>query len=135
MGNKFKNQTSKKRATDKAEQTLPFSSYEKANVLETLANSPRTRKALKKRGLIKSLGEQKETSTLKALASDISQGLKVVRHSGSHEKSAAFRAFPGENKRRGLKSPQENWSINNERSISKAIKNRESILKGNLAVH
>lgn len=93
MGHGFKNQTSKKRATDKVKETLPLTPRKKAEVIETLAKSPRTSKVLTKRGLIKSPEEQKEMSTLRALASDISQGLKIVKHSGSNEKRAAFRAF------------------------------------------
>lgn len=138
VGDGFQNRTSKKRATDKVKETLPSTPKKKAEVIETLASSPRTRNVLTKRGLIRYPEEQKEISTLRALASDISEGLNVVKHSGSTEKRAAFRAFTslafGENikKTRSRKSLGKLVNID-EKSISKAIKTRESILKGDLA--
>ena len=103
MGKGFKNRTSKKRVTDKVEEKLPSTPRKKAEVIETLHHSPRTRKALAKRRLIKPPEEQKEISTLRALASDTSEGLNVVTHSGSNEKGTAFKAFTslafGENKK------------------------------------
>ena len=138
VGDGFTNRTSKKRATDRVKETLPLSPKRKATVVETLANSPRTRKILANRGLVKTPEEQKELSTLKALASDISEGLNEVKRSGSNEKRAALRAFTslafGENikKTRARKSLGKLVNLN-ERSISKVIRNRESILKGDTA--
>ena len=74
-------------------------------------------------------------NTLRALASDISEGLKQVKHSGSNEKRAALKAFTslafGENikKTRARKSLGKIVEFN-AKSISKAIRTRESILKG-----
>lgn len=70
-----------------------MSPKKKAEAIETLANSPRTRKILANLGVVKTPGEQKEMNTLRALASDISEGLKQVKHSGSNEKRAALKAF------------------------------------------
>jgi hypothetical protein len=82
--------------------------------------------------------EQKEVSTLKALASDISEGLNEVhvKRSASNQKRAAFKVFKslafGDNvkKSRAKKSLGKIIHLN-EKSISDAIKTRESILKGN----
>ena len=84
----------------------------KAAVLESLVSSPRTRKQLEKRGVVTTPEEQREVAKLKALASDISSGLaKVIK------KSRAKRSL--------------GKLVNlNEKNISKAIKLRESILKG-----
>ena len=74
-------------------------------------------------------------NTLRALASDISEGLKQVKHSGSNEKRAALKAFTslafGENikKTRARKSLGKIVEFN-AKSISKAIRTRESTLKG-----
>lgn len=85
--------------------------------------------------MVKTPEEQKEMNTLRALASDISEGLKQVKHSGSNEKRAALKAFTslafGENikKTRARKSLGKIVDFN-VKSISKAIRTRESILKG-----
>ena len=91
--------------------TLPASPAKKAAVLESLVSSPRTRKQLEKRGVVTTPEEQREVAKLKALASDISSGLAKVK------KSRAKRSL-GKLVNR------------NEKNISKAIKLRESILKG-----
>ena len=92
--------------------TLPASPAKKAAVLESLVSSPRTRKQLEKRGVVTTPEEQRGVAKLKALASDISSGLaKVIK------KSRAKRSL--------------GKLVNlNEKNISKAIKRRESILKG-----
>ena len=92
--------------------TLPASPAKKAAVLESLVSSPRTRKQLENRGVVTTTEEQREVAKLKALASDISSGLaKVIK------KSRAKRSL--------------GKLVNlNEKNISKAIKLRESILKG-----
>lgn len=129
----FKNRTSKKCITDRVKEMLPSSPKKKATVVATLANSPKTRKILAKHGLHKTPEEQKELSTLRALAAHISEGLNEVQGSGSNEKRAAVKAFTslafGENmkKTRARKSLGKLVNLN-ERSISKVIRNRESIL-------
>ncbi|EDO47149.1 predicted protein [Nematostella vectensis] len=86
-------------------------------------------------GVVKTPEEEKESNTLKALASDISEGLKHVKRSGSNEKRAAYKALKslafGDNikKSRAKKSLGKLVGLN-EKSISKAIKTREEILKG-----
>jgi len=49
----YSNRTSKKRATDEVKQKLPLSPKKNAKVIETLANSPRTRKILANCGVVK----------------------------------------------------------------------------------
>lgn len=115
--------------------TLPGSPVKKAVVLETLVNSPRTRKLLAKRGVVSTPEEQKEVATLKALASDICSRLDGVKDSGSKEKRAAFTAFKslafGENIKKSRAKRSLGKLVNlNEKSISEAIKRRERILKG-----
>ena len=89
----FANRTSKKRATNKVKKTLPSTPRKKAEIVQSIAKSPWTRKVLCESGLIKTPEEEKETETLRALISDISEGLNHVKRSGSNEKRAAFKAF------------------------------------------
>ena len=70
VGDGFDNRTSKKRATDKVKGKLPPTPKKKAEVIEMLASSPRTRKILTKRGLVKTSEEQKEISTLSIFKGD-----------------------------------------------------------------
>ena len=138
VGEEFRNRTSKKRATDKVKKTLPSTPVKKVTVLERLVNSPRTRKLLSQRGIVTTPEEQKELTTLRALASDISAGLQEVKSSGSNEKRAAFKAFKSLSFGEKIKNSRAKRSLGklvklDEKSISRAIKRRESILKGDAA--
>ena len=131
----YSNRSSKKCATDKVKQKLLLSSKKKAEVIETLANNPRTRKILANHRVVKTPEEQKEMNALRALASDISEGLKQVTHSGSNEKRVALKAFTslafGENKKKTRAGKSLGKIVDfNAKSISKAIRTLESILKG-----
>ena len=78
----FPSRTARKRATDKAKQAMPATPKKKADILEKIAvGSPRTKALLTERGLLKTPEEQKETTTLRALAADISEGLSHVKKS------------------------------------------------------
>jgi len=137
-GNGFDNRTQKKRATDKVKEKLPSTPKKKADIVQTLASSPRTRKILSNRGIIKTPEEQKEFSTLKALASDISEGLSEIKRSSSNEKRAVFSTFKslafGENIKKSRAKKSLGKLINlNEKSIGKAISRRQSILKADAA--
>jgi len=59
----FNSQTSKKRTTDKVKEKLPTTPSKKADIIQSLASSPRTRNILSKRGLL-STPEEKKISTL-----------------------------------------------------------------------
>ena len=90
----FPSWTARKRATDKATQAMPATPRKKADILDKIAvGRPRTKALLTERGLLKTPEEQKETTTLRAQAADISEGLSHVKKSGSSEKRAAYTAF------------------------------------------
>ena len=116
----FANRTSKKRATDKVKKSLPSTPRKKAEVVQTIVKSPRTRKILSESGLINAPEEQKETEKLRALASGISQGLNEVKRSGSSEKWAAFKVF---------KSLAFGEKVKKAK-VKKSIQHREKIFKG-----
>ena len=131
----FANRTSKKRATDKVKKTLPSTPRKKAEIVQSIVKSPRIRKVLSESGLLKTPEEEKETETLRALASDISEGLNQVTHSGSNEKRAVFKAFKslafGEKIKKAKAKKSVGKLVNlREKSISRAIQYRENILKG-----
>ena len=89
--------------------------------MERIAQSPKTRDVLVKKGVMTTPEEQKELTTLRALAADISEGMEASF------KSLAF----GENlkKTRSRKSLSKLVSLD-QRSISHGIERRVEILKG-----
>ena len=126
----------------KVKASLPAMPSKKAVIIKTIIfivimNSPRTRQILENEGTIKTPSEEKEINVLKALASDISQGMEEVKRSRSNEKLTAFTAFKslafGKNvkKEKAKKSLSKLLNIR-EKSISKAIERREKVLKGDL---
>ncbi|XP_022801267.1 uncharacterized protein LOC111338965 [Stylophora pistillata] len=131
----FANRMSKKRATDKVKKTLPSTPRKKAEIVQSIVKSPRTRKVLCEGGLLKTPEDEKETETLRALASDISEGLSHVKRSGSNEKRTVFKAFKslafGEEIKKAKAKKSVGKLVNlGEKSISRAIEHREKILKG-----
>lgn len=114
---------------------MPNSPKKKAELVETISSSPRTNKILTKKGLIKTPEEQKETTALRALASDISEGLQHLKKSGSKDNRTAFNAFKslsfGKNvsKSRARRSLSKLVNVGRS-SVGKAIKERAKILSG-----
>jgi len=94
-------------------------------------------------GLLKTPEEEKETKTLRALASDISEGLNQVKRSGSNEKRAVFKAFKslafGEKIKKAKAKKSVGKLVNpGEKSISRTIQHRDKNFErgsGKLAVH
>ena len=127
----------KKRGVDKVCNVLPGTPVNKTEIIQTLVESPRTRKVMQDRGLIKTLEEQKETTALKALATDIAEGLQHVKISGSKENRAAYEATKslafGQNVKKSSAKQYLSKLVNvNEKSISKEIERREKVLKGKI---
>lgn len=87
------NRIAKKRGTDKVKAVLPATPSKKAAIIKTIVNSPRTRTILEDEGMMKTLTDEMEPRALKALASDISDGLQDVKKARSNKKRAAFTAF------------------------------------------
>ena len=127
----------KKRGTDKVKAVLPATPSKKAAIIKTIVNSTRTRKILEDEGMMKTPTDEDETRALKALASDISDGLQEVKKARSNEKRAAFTAFKslafGKNVKKAKAKKSLSKIVNiDEKSISKAIQRREKVLKGDL---
>ena len=117
---------------------MPATPKKKADILEKIAvGSPRTKALLTERGLLKTPEEQKETTTLRALAADISEGLSHVKKSGSSEKRAAYTAFKSLAFGKNVKKAKAKRSLSKlvnlpEKTISRAISRREKVLKGDI---
>ena len=121
----------KKRGTDKVKAVLLATPSKKAAIIKTIVNSPRPRTILEDEGMVKTLTDEMETRALKALASDISDGLQDVK------KRAAFTAFKSLAFGKNVKKAQVKKSLSkivniDEKSIRKAIQRRQKVLKGDL---
>lgn len=68
----FLNRMARKRAMRKTKESLPKTAEKKAELVEKIASSPRTRDVLVAKGFIRTREEEKEVSALKAMATDIS---------------------------------------------------------------
>lgn len=79
------------RAVRKVTKSLPETPKKRAEIIQKISSSPRTRKHLVKVGTFKT--QEEEEKSLRAMAADISEGLKQVKKSGSSEKRTALRAF------------------------------------------
>ena len=89
----FRNRMAISRAVRRVKQTLPETPEKRAEIIQKISSSPRTRKHLVKAGAVKTPEEEKETKSLRAMAADIKEGLEEVKKSGSNEKRTALRAF------------------------------------------
>lgn len=131
----FKSQMAKKRAVDKSRKALPATPSKKVEVVEKLVQSPQTRKALQKKGLIKSPEEEKEMEALRAITTDLSSGIKHLKRNNKNEGRAAFGAMKslafGETvKEKRLTSTVSKLVSLDRRSVSRGIKRRFEVLKG-----
>lgn len=131
----FKSRMAKKRAVDKSRKALPATPSKKVEVVEKLVQSPQTRKALQKKGLIKSPEEEKEMEALRAITTDLSSGIKHLKRNNKNEGRAAFGAMKslafGETvKEKRLTSTVSKLVSLDRRSVSRGIKRRFEVLKG-----
>lgn len=62
-------------------------------LIENLVNSPQSRTVLQKKGLVKSPGEEKEVKGLKAVATDLSSTVKVLKRNHKNEGTAVVGAL------------------------------------------
>ena len=116
----FPNRMAKNRAMKKTVEAMPKTPVKKVELFETISSSPRTRKVLQKKGVIKSPEEIKETVALRALTADISEGAEHFKRSRSKNTRAVYSAFKhlafGQNvaKARAKKDPFHNGKLGTE---------------------
>ena len=89
----FPNRMAKARAFQKVSNVLPETPEKKAEVVERIAQSPRTKEILQLKRIIHTTEEQRELTTLRALAADIAEGMNEVKKHSSTEKRTAFSSF------------------------------------------
>ena len=99
-----------------------------------LVCSPQTRKVLHEKGLVTSPKEEKEVEALRAMATDLSGAINVLKHDKKRERQAAFGAMKslafGETvKKKRLTSSVSKLVSLNRWSISKCIKRTAEVLK------
>ncbi|KAL9976804.1 hypothetical protein ACROYT_G014138 [Oculina patagonica] len=131
----FKSRMANEGAVDKTRKVLPATPNKKVEVVEKLVQSPQTREALEKKGLIKSPEEEKEMEALRAITTDLTSGIKHLKRNKKSEGRAAFGAIKslafGETvKEKRLTSTVSKLVSLNRRSVSRGIKRRCEVLKG-----
>lgn len=90
----FQSRMAKKRALDQTKNVLLQTPEKKVEIVENLVKSPQRRKALQKKGVVKSPEEEKGTEVLRALVSDLSGAIEVLKHEKKKRGSrAAFSAM------------------------------------------
>ena len=100
-----------------------------------LVCSPQTRKVLHEKGLVTSPKEEKEVEALRAMATDLSGAINILKHDKKRGRQAAFGAMKslafGETvKKKRLTSSVSKLVSLNRWSISKCIKRTAEVLKG-----
>ena len=131
----FKNKMAKSRALKKTVEALPQTPTKRAELVQTISSSPRTRKILAKKGLLKTPEEVEEMTSLRALAADISESMQTIKTSKVKEDKAAYSAFKslafGQNvsKCKARKSLSKLVNVG-RRSVSTGIRERAKILWG-----
>ena len=126
----YQNRMSRKRATDKIKDVLPSTPQKKVEVIEEImTSSPRTRKLLSDRKIVKTPEDERQAKTLQALANDIAEGLQEIKGWGSNENRSVFGAFKSLAFGKHVQNAKAAKSLSkiiklNEKSIGKAIKKR-----------
>ena len=69
---------------------LPKSPWKKAEVVQTLANSPSTRRLLEKQGFLQSSVDKQDTEAMKSIVADLADGLAKVKGAKSTDQRAAY---------------------------------------------
>ena len=86
----FPSRMAKKRAKDKVTPTLPKSPRKKAEVVQTLAESPNTRGILEKRGFLQTPSDKQDTEAMKSVVADLAHGLARVKAAKSTDQRGAY---------------------------------------------
>lgn len=75
----FRNRMATSRAVRRVKQALPETPEKRAEIIQKISSSPRTRKHLVKAGAVKTPEKEKGSTSLRAMAADIKEGLEEVR--------------------------------------------------------
>ena len=86
----FPARMAKKSAKDKVTPDLPKSPRKKAEVIQTLADSPTTRGILEKCGFVQSSSDKRNVEAMKYVMADLADGLGKVKAAKSTDQRAAY---------------------------------------------
>ena len=103
--------------------------------MAAISESPWTRKVLEKRGIMKTPEDEKEVIAVRALASDLTQGLNAVQNDKSNKARVALAAAKSLSFSQNIKKSRSQKTLSklialDRRSIKSGIEKREMILKG-----
>ena len=131
----FSSRMAEKRAKEKVTPTLPQSPRKKSEVVQTLANSPTTRRLLEKRGLLQSSSDKQNTEAMKSVMVDLKQGLAQVKSAKSTDQRAAYSVarslvFGAAVKKDRLQSQVAKLVGVKRQQVARGIARREKVLKG-----
>ena len=134
----FPSRMAKKRAKDKITPTLPKSPRKKAEVVQTLANSPNTKALLERRGFLQSSPDKQDAEAMKSVVADLADGLARVKAAKSSDQRAAYGvvrslAFGAAVKKNRQQSQVAKLVGIKRQQVSKGIAQREKVLKGDEA--
>ena len=134
----FSSRMAKKRAKDKVSPALPQTPAKKAEILQNLASTPRTRKILEKKKFVRPVEEQQNIEAMECLVEDLAEGLSKVKKAKSTDERAAYNctrslAFGSSVKKNKHQTRIAKMMGVKRSQVSKAIKHRERVLKGDEA--
>ena len=131
----FSSRMAKKGPKEKVTPTLPQSPRKKSEVVQTLANSPTTRRLLEKRGFLQSSSDKQNIEAMKSVMADLKQGLAQVKSAKSTDQRAAYSVarslvFGAAVKKNRLQSRVANLVGVKRQQVARGIARREKVLKG-----
>ncbi|EDO31600.1 predicted protein [Nematostella vectensis] len=134
----FSSRMTRKRAKDKVSPSLPTSPAKKAEVLENLVNSPRTKKILERKNVLRTDEDKKKAEAVQSLLEDMSEGLSKVKQSKAVDERAAYSAARSLAFGSSIKKNRHQQRVAQmvgikRQQVSKAIAHREKVLKGDTA--
>lgn len=134
----FPSRMAKKRAKDKVTPTLPKSPRKKAEVVQTLAQSPNTRGILEKRGFLRTSSDKQDTEAMRSVVADLADGLARVKAVKSSDQRGAYGvarslAFGSAVKKNRQQSRVAKLVGIKRQQVSNGIAQRERVLKGDEA--
>lgn len=131
----FSSRMAKKGPKEKVTPTLPQSPRKKSEVVQTLANSPTTRRLLEKRRFLQSSSDKQNIEAMKSVMADLKQGLAQVKSAKSTDQRAAYSVarslvFGAAVKKNRLQSRVANLVGVKRQQVARGIARREKVLKG-----
>ncbi|KAK3753750.1 hypothetical protein QZH41_005245 [Actinostola sp. cb2023] len=131
----FPSRMAKKRVKDKISPMLPKTPTKKAEIVESLAKSPSTRKILEKKGFLRNVAEKQEIEAMQSLVQDVAEGFAQVKKAKKADERSAYSAarslaFGAAAKCNRHQSAVAKLVGIKRKQVSKGISHRAKVLKG-----